>query len=207
MVHTKFGVGQALGAVLVSVAWIFASGAPMAAPDAEGGELQESCDGCRGLTGYGDEAYAPPPCAQSPYGAWSVAVSCDVFTGECVDSRDKEVKTCVGSPCESTVTYSWGSEVADAGLGIGYRKTFPVKGGDTTYAFPVSPPWKKGKTGAVTYDPGVNPDISCGDELTFFIKGDLCGTFEASVFGRCTPCKVPTIILPKEHKLPHGTQE
>ncbi|MFT6362264.1 MAG: hypothetical protein ACJAZ8_000667 [Planctomycetota bacterium] len=99
--------------------------------------------------------------------------------------------SCIGSPCESTVTYSWGSEVSGADLEVGYRKTHPMKGGNTTHSFGSTPPWKEGETGAITFDPGVNPDISCGDEITYFIKGDLCGPFEAEVFGRCTPCKVP----------------
>ena len=198
MVHRKFGVGRVLGPVLVLVAWITAAGVPVASPSLD----VQRCKGCRGLTGYGDEAYAPPPCTQSPYGAWSVAVSCDVFEGKCGLAELDGLSGCLGSPCESTVTYSWGSEVADASLEVGSRQPPPIKGGDTIHSFGSNPPWEKGKTGAITYDPGINPDISCGDEITYFIKGDLCGPFEASVFGRCTPCKVPPLVPPITKKGP-----
>lgn len=200
MVHRNSGLGRVLGALLVMVAWIAAAEAPMASPVLD----KQRCKGCHGLTGYGDEAYAPPPCAQTPYGAWSVAVSCDVFKGKCGFAELDGISGCLGSPCESTVTYSWGSEVAGADLEVGYRQTYPVKGGNTTHSYGSNPPWEDGKTGAVTYDPGINPDISCGDEITYFIKGDLCGPFEAEVFGHCTACKVPPVVPPAPKGKPHG---
>jgi hypothetical protein len=181
-------------AVLV-VAWLASGQSLSAASDVKGVPTSEetpvaNCQGCHGITGYADEAFAPPSCAQTPYGAWMISVAVDVFDGECETVDRGGHPACLGSPCTSKVVYSWGSEVADADLELGYRKSFPGTGLDSVWLFGEEPPWEPGKSGSVTFEEGSSPDLSCGLELTYFIRGELCGAaFEAGVFGRCTPCK------------------
>jgi hypothetical protein len=175
---------RSLIAALLCVFWICPGEALSALPDTE------NCRGCHGVTGYGDEAYAPAPCTKTPYGSWSITVTTDVFDGECSERGGGDVQRCLGTACESTTTYAWGGEVADADLEIGFKQSQPAQAYETIYAFPEEGPWEKGKVGALTFKRGDNPDIACGTEVTFFIRGELCGDgFEASVVGTCTKCK------------------
>lgn len=147
------------------------------------------CKGCSGKSGVVDSALAPPPCTQTPWGAWEISVSVDVYSGFCEKMTVNGSKTCVGEPCVSSVTYTWGAEVADAGLNIGYYEDNGLRKQPSGFLFPDGDPWKKGEFGTISFGPGNSPDIPCGTTLQYFIEGTACGSkFKAEVYGNCLAC-------------------
>ena len=191
----RTGWGRRFTAAAFAFVWLASGQALLASPAGDAGHAEEAlgaCTGCHGLTGYADSAFAPPPCSQTPYGAWMIGVTVDIFDGECEGVTRKGKRGCLGSPCESSVTYSWGSEVADANLEVGYEQVLPLPAPESVWGWGGKPPWVKGETGSVTLGPESNPKLSCETEMNFFIRGEACGgSFEASCFGRCTPCMSP----------------
>lgn len=156
------------------------------------------CEGCRGKSGIASSALAPPPCLGSPgtvAGDWEISVSADVYDGTCSSQSGDGLEFCVGQPCQSTVSYSWGAEVANSGLNIGYYKANGVRQPPSQFLFPDGAPWQDGQFGTVAFGPGNSPDLSCGTKLNFYIEGDKCGPFKAEVYGYCGPCGSPPYSL------------
>ena len=148
----------------------------------------KGCNGCEGTTGLASSALAPSPCLKSPAGDWEIAVFVDVYDGECGEKSADGVQSCYGNPCESLVTYTWGAEVADSGLSVGYYKDSGVRGPGSEFLFPDGAPWVPGQFGSVSFGPGNSPNIVCGSTLKFTIEGNKCGKFKAEVYGGCTSC-------------------
>jgi hypothetical protein len=148
----------------------------------------KNCKGCSGQSGIADSALAPSPCLQSAWGEWEISVTADVYDGSCISTSKEGVDYCLGEPCQTSIAYAWGGEVADAGLSVGYYEDNGVRKQTSIFTFPDGDPWKKGEIGTVMFGPGNSPDISCGTTLQFFIEGDKCGKFYAEVYGNCAAC-------------------
>jgi len=184
-----YRVGFLVGALVAS----FLVAAPLQA-----NFLGQTCEGCRGKSGIASSALAPPPClgtAGTVAGDWEISVSADVYDGTCLPQSSDGIEYCVGQPCQSTVSYSWGSQVANSGLGIGYYKANGVRQPPSQFLFPDGDPWKDGQFGTVAFGPGNSPDLACGTKLSFFIEGNKCGPFKAEVYGYCGPCGTPPYSL------------
>ena len=192
MARLTIGRGRGIVAGALAFVWMVSGQSLLAAQgvaEDQSGEVSSSCEGCVGLTGYGDSAFAPAPRSTTPYGAWMIAVAVEVYDGTCASVTRKGKSSCLGAACESKVTYSWGSEVADAGLVVGYQQAAPLPAQESTWGWPDGEPWEKGKAGSITFDADSNPQLACGAETNFFIRGEACGgPFEAGCFGRCTSC-------------------
>ena len=152
------------------------------------GYADKNCLGCSGQSGIAASALAPYPCTQSPWGEWEISVTADVYDGSCTSLTKEGTNYCLGEPCQSSIAYAWGGEVADAGLSVGYYEDKGLKKRKAYFTFPDGDPWKKGEIGTVMFGPGNSPDISCGTTLQFFIEGDKCGKFYAEVYANCAAC-------------------
>ena len=71
---------------------------------------------------------------------------------------------------------------------VGYHQSRPSKGPATSWHFPDKPPWEAGKPGSLSFGPDADPTLECGEVYSYFIKAEVCGPLEASVWGSCTAC-------------------
>ncbi|MDF1799911.1 MAG: hypothetical protein P1V81_12095 [Planctomycetota bacterium] len=145
------------------------------------------CMGCAGLTNYAGTALAS--CHQSPLADWQISASVEIESGECNMIKDDLTVLCdANKNCETTVTYSWGKEMADGVKGIGYQQTKPSKQPATSIQFGEKPPWERGKGDSVTFGPDAGPAQECGRVYSYFIEANICGPLRASVWASCTAC-------------------
>ena len=150
------------------------------------------CFGCTVGTGVAGNAFAPEPCLGSKGvpAHWEIGIVVAMGDGSCdyAPGVDGKPGKCVETPCGTSVDYSWGKFVAGSVGKIGYHGTTGKQRPYTELTFPDGPPWKEGEFGAVSFDSGNSPQVGCGNAVTFFIEGNMCGPFKATAEAGCGNC-------------------
>jgi len=158
-----------------------------------GGAAQSvPCFGCTGTPEVTDGNVAAPPCSTSKGvpGDWEVAITVYMEDGLCevVKKKQGQVGSCLEDGCKTSVTYAWGQYAAGGLEKVGYERVTGAQRPHTELVFEDGKPWTEGEFGQLSFDYANSPEIPCGAAVQYFLAGDLCGPFFASVEAGCGNC-------------------